>query len=370
MPYTLVYDRIFYKFCRSYRFAAFLMLLSVVQPFAPKGPHVAGQLTRVPCGTALSAIRPVAKTTLGLQRGCRYRGSLIVRASHVTITAYGTGRRPVITLNRNGATIVAYGSHDTIKNLSLRGVAPRTWRCRGVVTPAGHVDGIDLEPGAADDTVLHVHATGFYAAVYIMAGSTGNLIESNTFNRNVELDTNNPVTSAGAFGVLIWGNHNTVQNNTINNNQACSRAYRFDGSAVEVYGGSHNLIRANKAANDNAFTELGSYRNHVATDNTFNYNIVTDGRRGHSVTFLVTRGSGDSDGPVHDTAAARNRVTLTRADDVGAVSYAWQSGDGSLLKLTDNYLNLGKNRVLYEDGGYINGGGNTFIGTCNHSRDC
>jgi len=36
---------------------------------------------------------------------------------------------------------------------------------------------------------------------------------------------------------------------------------------------------------------------------------------------------------------------------------------------TGNYLNLGTNQALYEDGGYVDGGGNTFIGTCNPSSD-
>lgn len=52
------------------------------------------------------------------------------------------------------------------------------------------------------------------------------------------------------------------------------------------------------------------------------------------------------------------------------VSYDWQHGDGILLTLTGNYLNLGSNQALYEDGGYADGGGNTFIGTCNPFSDC
>ena len=45
-------------------------------------------------------------------------------------------------------------------------------------------------------------------------------------------------------------------------------------------------------------------------------------------------------------------------------------GDGTLLTLTGNYLNLGTHQALYEDGGYVDGGGNTFIGTCNPSSAC
>jgi hypothetical protein len=59
--------------------------------------------------------------------------------------------------------------------------------------------------------------------------------------------------------VLIWGSGNTIANNTITGNQACSLAYGRDGSAVEIYGGSGNIITGKTASNDNAITELGSY---------------------------------------------------------------------------------------------------------------
>ena len=88
------------------------------------------------------------------------------------------------------------------------------------------------------------------------------------------------------------------------------------------------------------------------------------------MTFLVTRGSVDQDGPVYNTTAADNTVNLTKRGDQGVVSDGWQLGDGTLLTLTGNDLNLGLNEALYEDGGYVDGSGNTFIGTCNPSSDC
>jgi hypothetical protein len=204
-----------------------------------------------------------------------------------------------------------------------------------------------------------------------MTGSSGNIIQNSTLKNNTELDTNSPSGSSGAFGVLLWGDSNIIENNYINGNQACSLAYGRDGSAIEVYGGSDNAISSNTASNDNAFAELGSFSGHVASGNSFTGNTVSDGSAGLGVTFLVTRGSVDQDGPVDNTTAADNTVNLTKRGDQGVVSYAWQSGvDGTLLTLTGNYLNLGKNQVLYEDGGFVNGGGNTFIGTCNPSSDC
>jgi hypothetical protein len=324
----------------------------------------------VPCGTSLADLIPASGTTVALQRDCAYGGSLLIKASRVTVTAYGSGSSPVIALGHNGAAVDVLGSHDVVENLSLEGVAPSFWNCRGHRTPAGHVDGVNLAPDTARDTVEHVKATGFYAAVYIMPGSSRDAIIHNDFVANTELNINNRKTSAGGFGVLLRGDRSFVEYNTIENNQACSLAYGYDGSAVEVSGGSYNLISWNHASNDNAFTELGSYPGHIATGNYFSHNMVTSGRKGLGMTFLITRGSGSEYGPVLGTRAYFNHVTLTGPSDLGAVSYEWRTGDGTLLTLTKNYLDLGKNEVLFEDGGYINGGGNTFIGTCHPTAGC
>ena len=332
-------------------------------------PASAATITRVPCGGALSTLRPAAGSQVQLSRGCTYNDDLTIRADGVTVTAYGSGSAPVISRNTDGAAIALYGSHDTIKNLTLTGVAPRTWSCGGRATPAGHVDGVDIYPGATGDIVTRVIASGFYAGVYIMAGANGNTVQDSTLRNNIELDTNKSSGSSGAFGVLLWGNGNTVQGNNIYGNQACSLAYGRDGSAVEIYGGSNNVISGNTAENDNAITELGSYAGHQATGNRLTGNDISDGS-GRGITFFVTRGSGDSDGPVYNTTLTGNTVNLTKSGDQGVVSYDWQPGDGTLVTLADNDLNLGSNQVLYEDGGYVDGGGNTFIGSCNPSSDC
>ncbi len=329
-----------------------------------------GQVIDVPCGKALSTLNPTAGTTLALERGCNYAGPLSISTDNVTVTAYSSGSAPVITLRQDGATVDISASGDIVENLSLVGAAPGTWKCGGQSTPAGHVDGIDIEPGARSTLVTSVSATGFYAGVYVKAGATGSVIENSTFTNNNMLDTNNASGSAGAFGLLLWGSYNTISNNTISGSQACSIAYGYDGSAVEVYGGSYNIIEGNQAHSNNAFTELGSYQGATATSNSFRRNTVTDGPVSHGTTFLVTRGSLDPNGPVYNTTATSNTVTLTKPGDDGVATYAWEPGDGTLLTLTGNYLNLRSNQALYEDGGYVNGGGNTFIGTCNPSSDC
>lgn len=332
------------------------------------GSH--GQVISLSCDRRLSTLKPAAGTTLALRRGCAYTGPLSISADNVTVSAYGSGSAPVITLGRDGATVDLSGSGDVVENVSLVGVAPGTWTCGSQRTPAGHVDGVDIEPGTRGNLVTNVSATGFYAGVFIKAGATGNIVQNSTFTNNTELDVNNASRSSGGFGILLWGSHNTISNNTISGSQVCSIAYGYDGSAIEIYGGSYNMIDANQAYSNNAFTELGSYQGAIATSNSYQSNTVFDGPVSHGTTFLITRGSLDSDGPVYNTTLTSNTVNLTRPGDDGVVSYAWRPGDGTLLTLTGNYLNLGTSQPLYEDGGYLDGGGNTFIGTCNPSSAC
>ncbi len=121
----------------------------------------------VPCGKQLAAVHPAAGSTVALKRGCTYTGPLTITADDVTVTAYGTGRIPAVTLRQDGAAIDVSGSGTTITDVSLTGTAPRTWICGGRRTPAGHVDGIDLEGGSTGNTVTNVSATGFYAGAYV-----------------------------------------------------------------------------------------------------------------------------------------------------------------------------------------------------------
>jgi hypothetical protein len=334
------------------------------------GSSSADPVINVSCGTNLAAVAPASGSTIQLQRGCAFGGSLVLRSSHVKVTAYGSGPAPIIALGHDGAAVSVFGSHDVIENLTLRGVAPSFWNCHGHRTPAGHVDGVDLQPGSALDTVKNIKATGFYAAVNVFPGSSRDNIVYNTFTANLELNINNKKASAGAFGVLLRGDRSFVEHNTINDNQACSLAFGLDGSAIEVSGGSYNLISYNHASNDNAFTELGSPPGTIATGNYYSHNTVTADRNDQSVTFLVTRGSKSNFGPVLNTKAFFNTVKLTGKGNEGAVSYDWKKGDGTLLTLTKNNLDLGKNEVLFENGGFVNGGGNTFIGTCRPKIAC
>jgi hypothetical protein len=200
-------------------------------------------------------------------------------------------------------------------------------------------------------------ASGFYAGTYIETGSSGDKVSYGNFSNETII---NGQGSAGAMGVLLWGDHAWVAHNTLNNNNAPSPQYGRDGSGVEVYGGAYNYISYNSGNGDNAFTELGRQSGQNATDNHYNYNNVTN-TGPYSSEFLVTRGSGDtSNGPVFRTFATGNTVCLPHSGNQGAVSYDYRSGDGTLLTLTNNSIKV-NGRALSQDGGYVDGGGNTLV---------
>jgi hypothetical protein len=146
---------------------------------------------------------------------------------------------------------------------------------------------------------------------------------------------------SGALGILIRGDHVHVAENRISGSDAFSYDYGRDGSAVEIYGGRNNLIERNIAVNDHAFTELGNPR---SADNTFAYNLFESSLR--TATFLVTRGSKDSRGPVLRTSIYNNTADLTGDASQGIVCYAGCSPD--VLRLRNNII-VAQAKAAYAD---------------------
>jgi hypothetical protein len=106
---------------------AILVTLVTVSAWAAGGlltPAGAATVINVPCRGVLSTLKPTAGSTIQLSRGCTYTGYLTIRSDHVTVTAYGSGSAPALTRGTDGAAISLYGSHDTVKSLTLSGVAP------------------------------------------------------------------------------------------------------------------------------------------------------------------------------------------------------------------------------------------------------
>ncbi len=98
-------------------------------------PARASSIIKIPCGSALSALRPAANTTVELSRNCTYTDALTVTANNVNVTAYGSGNAPAIRKNTNGAAVSLYGSHDTVTDLALTGHRARYLELRRPADP-------------------------------------------------------------------------------------------------------------------------------------------------------------------------------------------------------------------------------------------
>jgi hypothetical protein len=311
-------------------------------PPAPATPPVPaasqGSVVRILPGTSLTTVRVKAGTTYELATGAQYTGTLNVDADDVTVQGYGNGSPPVLTRHVQGSDIVVSGDGDTVRSLRVTG--------QGYDGKNGYIVGVGVT--GRDDAITQISAYGdLYAGVYFEQTSSAGTVSDSVIDH---CDALNPQhLSSGAFGVLLWGTHNTVEDNTIKNQVTASPVYGTDGSAVEVYHGRDNIIRDNTGSNDAAFTELGGTG---AAGNSYIGNTFTG-----PGDFLITRGSGDKvNGPVLDTIVSGNRA------DGEIVSYAWRAGDGTLLTLTGDTITMPGKIALWTDGGYINDGGNTFTG--------
>ena len=305
-------------------------------PAGSAPPAGAPTVVRVPPGTPLQSVHPQPEHTYLFRRGASYTGTLTVSADNVIIDAYGTGRYPVFSRASAGNDVVLSGTSDYLSHIRLTGHGYRAVPRCGPARTAGYEVGVDIS--GQRDTVSSVYVYGnLYAGVYVEPYGGYATITHSVFDR---VDALNPAGfGSGAFGVLLWGNHNTVSWDTFKNQGTCSPVYGRDGSGVEIYHGSYNLIEHSTGRNDTDFTELGG---RGATTNTYLDNTFAAPGQ-----FLVTRGSGDTaDGPVANT------IVIGNVAHGAVVSYDWRPGEGPLLIMRDDHV-----AALSQDGGYQNRGG-------------
>ncbi len=308
------------------------------QPVTPKSQSPS--VRYIAPGTSLDSVRPASGITYLFKRGATYTGTLTVAADNVIIDAYGTGRYPIFSRTSAGNDLTVSGNADFISHIRLTGHGYQQVPGCGSASTAGYEVGIDI--GGLHDTVNSVKAYGnLYAGVYVEPGGAYATISHSIFDGVNSLNPSN--LGAGAFAILIWGNHNTVNKDTFANQSTCSPDYGRDGSGVEIYHGSYNMIEHSTGWNDSDFTELGGSG---ATTNTYLDNTFSAPGE-----FLVTRGSGDrADGPVYNTRLFGNVA------HGAVVSYDWQPGSGTLLIMKNNHV-----ASLSQDGGFVDEGG-TVIG--------
>jgi len=257
------------------------------------------------------------------------------RINPITLGAYGSGELPIIQSSTNNTRIInIQGSYIAIENIYTKGIALSTESgCDN--NPKGYIVGFQLDDSSHHITLKNNKATGNYAGIYIKSGSNNNKILYNTIENNTMM---NPLDKggdgdAGAFGVLIHGSDNEIAYNLFRGHDACSYDYDRDGSDVEIYGGSRNIIHHNKGSESDHFSELGKNSTQSSNDNIYSYNTFTSSLK--DTVFLNTRGEGHTYGPIYNTKVYNNSVYLTGSESQGVVC----SNCGSdILTLRNNIL--------------------------------
>ena len=247
-----------------------------------------------------------------LSRGGTWSGGLTLSrsgtpAAPITLGAFGSGAPPLIA---GGACISLTGAYQVVTGLAIRNCTK--W---GVRLAGNHA--------TVDGNLISNNVTG----VEVDSTSSQNRITRNQLVDNNRLAAN---PGSGAFGVLLNGSDNVVAANVIRGSDTPSPVYGRDGSAVEVYRGQRNLITQNLAIDNLTFSELG---NSESADNTYSYNIIRSSLQ--TSTFIITRGSGNTYGPVRHTRVFNNSVFFTGSQAEGFIC---QNCGTDILFLRNNII--------------------------------
>jgi hypothetical protein len=247
-----------------------------------------------------------------------------------------------------GSIVDIRGSNNTIAALELKATS----------TANGSLSGFNFSAGAKLNTLVLNEASGFYAGVYLNEGADGNKIIYNRLVNNTMINIGT-TDDSGAFGVLVWGNDNEIADNQLDRNVGVSPRYGTDGSAIEIYNGSRNLIHHNRASENRNFTELGVDSTHIAGDNTYAFNLVTSVHQQSD--FFITRGATDPGhyGPISNTRVFNNTVYLTSGLSQGVICYG---GCSPAILTVKNNIIWADYKALYSDGNF-NEGNNIYWNT-------
>jgi hypothetical protein len=272
-----------------------------------------------------------------LERGATFSGKLAVwrsgtAGSPITIGAYGSGSKPVVT----GDCLEVGGSYITMTDFTV-----------AYCTQNG------IWSDGTGNVITGIEATHNIHGIDVGEHAKGNKVVRNYLHHNDRMAPNTPGQwdDYGAVGVVVQGDDTEVAYNTITDNWAPSPDFGTDGSAVEIYGGIGSLVHHNTAANNRTFTELGNPR---SADTTYAYNQVTSNLT--DTEFLITRGDADQFGPVAGTVAVNNSVKLTGANSLGFSCYAGCTA--GYFMLYNNVLDVA-GRIGYLEGS-MSGGNNVY----------
>lgn len=299
----------------------------------------------------------VAGDSLLLKRGCTWKGPLQAKwngtaSNPITIGAYGEGAKPVIK-NAPDGNVKISGSHQRIAEIKsvfeLSAYASINKACYNQPqSPAWRV-GFNFV-GGHHNTLRDSIATGGSLGVNFTNSSHHNKFIHNRVVGNHgawNIDSKWP---QGGTAVFLHGDSNEVAHNHFEDNYT----YCWDESiSIELFDATNSKVHHNTSVGDKVFVEAGSGKLQ-SSNNVFAYNVhTTDVARAR---FLVTRGAGQSHGPVWNTKLYNNTIYYTGADSQGIACMACGP---NVLTMRNNII-VAQGKAVYSGGGTPNESHNIF----------
>lgn len=224
--------------------------------------------------------------------------------SPIAVSSYGTGSLPLFTA-RTAASGGTFGDNTitvTGSNVIIDSIA----------SGAGFM-GIDVFGDNVTVQQCDISAAG--VGLTFESGSVGGKAWSNNIHDMNVMVVNTPSPTDddyGANGVALGGNGASVCFNIITRCRAKSDDWGYDGGAVEVFGGSNNIVAYNQASDCQGFCELGS----TCSGNIIHHNVYSDSIDGSA--FVNQHISGEFAG-VSGTVVVHNTAVLTGVDSIAVV---------------------------------------------------
>lgn len=261
-----------------------------------------------------------AGDTVLFKRGATFhRAPLEADTAGVTYGAYGSGERPI--LDGGGGekhTVDVTAPNVTVQDLQVQ--------------DAGDADKVGISVTRPDVLVQRVTATGNAIGVQADDGAHRLRVTDSILRDNeTVIQPDGPRDDYGACGVsVLKADHVEIDNNTFTGNVGPSKDFVLDGSAVEIYGGTHTSVHHNEATDNHTFSELG---NDATADTHFHNNLIVTTAAGPGKAYGINvQGAGEFGG-VERTTVTNNTIVM-RSDDPRPVSV----GTGADVVLHNNIV--------------------------------
>lgn len=290
---------------------------------------------------------------LGLSfKGSAETGVLISQGGGNTIGGYGAGERNLFGTARYGVWVSTSGTNNYIIN-NYFGTMD------GETSPGGYWGerGIFVQAGLTSSTIIsdNLIVGQSEAGIYLWAG--GNTVSDNIIGLNGSRTTALP----NKIGIFVYGDQNTINNNTIAGNT---------GHGVYLYHGDNNVLLKNYIGgyfHGNKGNGGDGVHNHVSDNTQIGQtnaqrieNAIT-GNSGNGIFVNLSAGVEILRNVISESGADGIHVVDSSGDIGGTAAsegnlISFNQGDGIHLKSSENVSVFGNFIGIYQDTGSLDGG--------------